>query len=171
MLKILGRMIKKARDVKYNDISLREFSKSIGMTHVAIKNIEDGKVEAKKETLLKLAHKLSLDPDVILAKAAKLDDEIEILISERPDIIPQFLRTAKYLSDDQWKEITKQVKKMDKGNNLMKYHSIKVAKKLQAKIGESSKKQHNENNCKNEKKNENDKKRTKTKTKYRNKKM
>ena len=107
MLKSLGRIIKKARDVKYNDISLREFSKSIGMTHVAIKNIEDGKVEAKKETLLKLAHKLSLDPDVILAKSAKLDDEIEILISERSDIIPQFLRIAKYLSDDQWKEITK----------------------------------------------------------------
>tara|TARA_B100001250_G_C19732122_1_gene759015 strand:+ start:230 stop:664 length:435 start_codon:yes stop_codon:yes gene_type:complete len=134
MLKSLGRIIKKARDVKYNDISLREFSKSIGMTHVAIKNIEDGRVEAKKETLLKLAYKLSLDPDVILAKSAKLDDEIEILISERSDIIPQFLRTAKYLSDDQWKEITNQVKKMDKGNNLIKYNSIKVAKTIQNNI-------------------------------------
>jgi len=141
MLKKLGRIIKKARDVKYKDLSLREFSKSIGMTHVAIKNIENGKVEAKKETLLKLAHKLGLEPDEILAKAAKLDDEIETMISERSETVPQFLRTAKHLSDDQWKEITRQVKKMDRDNNLNKEKSIKIAKKLQENIGGDSTKE------------------------------
>jgi len=141
MLKKLGRIIKKARDVKYKDLSLREFSKSIGMTHVAIKNIENGKVEAKKETLLKLAHKLGLEPDEILAKAAKLDDEIETMISERSDTVPQFLRTAKHLSDDQWKEITRQVIKMDRDNNLTKEKSIKIAKKLQENIGGDSTKE------------------------------
>ena len=141
MLKKLGRIIKKARDVKYKDLSLREFSKSIGMTHVAIKNIENGKVEAKKETLLKLAHKLGLEPDEILAKAAKLDDEIETMISERSETVPQFLRTAKHLSDDQWKEITRQVKKMDRDNNLNKEISIKIAKKLQENIGGDSTKE------------------------------
>ena len=79
-------------------------------------NIENGKVEAKKETLLKLAEKLELDPDVILAKAAKLDNEIENLISEKSDTVPQFLRTAKNLTDEQWKEITRQARKMDKDN-------------------------------------------------------
>ena len=87
------------------------------MSHVAVKNIENGKVEPKKETLLKIAHKLDLDPDVILAKAARLDDEIENLISEKSDTVPQFLRTAKHLTNEQWKEITEQVKKMDKDNN------------------------------------------------------
>ena len=118
MLKKLGRIIQKARDKKYGkSLSLRKFSESIGMTHVAIKNIENGKVEAKKETLLKLAEKLDLDPDVILAKAAKLDNEIENLISEKSDTVPQFLRTAKNLTDDQWKEITRHAKKMDKDNS------------------------------------------------------
>ena len=118
MLKKLGRIIQKARDKKYGkSLSLRKFSESIGMTHVAIKNIENGKVEAKKETLLKLAEKLDLDPDVILAKAAKLDNEIENLISEKSDTVPQFLRTAKNLTDDQWKEIIRQAKKMDKDNS------------------------------------------------------
>ena len=118
MLKKLGRIIQKARDKKYGkSLSLRKFSESIGMTHVAIKNIENGKVEAKKETLLKLAEKLDLDPDVILAKAAKLDNEIENLISEKSDTVPQFLRTAKNLTDDQWKEITRQAKKMNKDNS------------------------------------------------------
>ena len=142
MLKKLGRIIQKARDKKYGkSLSLRKFSESIGMTHVAIKNIENGKVEAKKETLLKLAEKLDLDPDVILAKAAKLDNEIENLISERSDTVPQFLRTAKHLSDDQWKEITRQVIKMDRDNNLIKEKSIKIAKNLQENIGGDSTKE------------------------------
>ena len=142
MLKKLGRIIQKARDKKYGkSLSLRKFSESIDMTHVAIKNIENGKVEAKKETLLKLAEKLNLDPDVILAKAAKLDNEIENLISERSDTVPQFLRTAKHLSDDQWKEITRQVIKMDRDNNLIKEKSIKIAKNLQENIGGDSTKE------------------------------
>lgn len=118
MLKRLGRIIKKARIKKYkSDRSLREFSRDVDMSHQAVKNIENGKVEPKKETLLKIAHTLDLDPDVILAKAARLDDEIENLISEKSDTVPQFLRTAKHLTNEQWKEITEQVKKMDKDNN------------------------------------------------------
>ena len=117
MFKKLGKIFQRARKTKYKDVSLRRFSESIGMTHAGIKNIENGKGEPRKETLLKLAEKLELDPEVILAKAAKLDNEIENLISEKSDTVPQFLRTAKNLTDEQWKEITRQVKKMDKDNS------------------------------------------------------
>ena len=117
MFKKLGKIFQRARKTKYKDVSLRKFSDSIGMTHAGIKNIENGKGEPRKETLLKLAEKLELDPEVILAKAAKLDNEIENLISEKSDTVPQFLRTAKNLTDEQWKEIPRQVKKMDKDNS------------------------------------------------------
>ena len=117
MFKKLGKIFQRARKTKYKDVSLREFSKSIGMTHAGIKNIENGKGEPRKETLLNLAEKLELDPEVILAKAAKLDNEIENLISEKSDTVPQFLRTAKNLTDEQWKEITRQARKMDKDNS------------------------------------------------------
>ena len=53
----------------------------------------------------------------MLAKASKLDDDIEDLIFEKSNQVPQFLRTAKNLSEEQWKQITEQVKKMNKNND------------------------------------------------------
>tara|TARA_B110000438_G_scaffold20126_1_gene18402 strand:+ start:52 stop:492 length:441 start_codon:yes stop_codon:yes gene_type:complete len=138
LFKNLGKIIKKERLKKFKSLSLRKFSQSLGMTHVAIKNIEDGKVEAKKETLIKLANKLGLDKDEILAKAAKLDDDIETMISEKSHIIPQFLRMTEFLSDYQWDILAKQVKKMDSNNNLDKTHSIKIAKSLQKNLNNIS---------------------------------
>ena len=101
------------------------------MTHVAVKNIEEGKVDAKKETLIKIANKLGLDKDEFLASATKLDDDLEIMLSEKSHIIPQFLRLTTFLSDSDWDILSKQVRKMDKNNNLDKTRSIKIARSLQ----------------------------------------
>ena len=89
----------------------------VGLSHVAISHIEKGKVEAKKDTLLNIARVLEYDVDAMLAKASKLDDDIEDLIFEKSNQVPQFLRTAKNLSKEQWKQITEQVKKMNKNND------------------------------------------------------
>ena len=46
MLKRLGRIIKKARIKKYkSDRSLREFSRDVDMSHVAVKNIENSMLD------------------------------------------------------------------------------------------------------------------------------
>ena len=130
-------MIQKERMKKFKNLSLRKFSQSIGMTHVAVKNIEEGKVEAKKETLIKLANKLCFDKDELLASVSKFDDDLEIMISEKSHIIPQFLRLTRFLSDSDWDIISKQVKKMDHNNNLDKARSIDIAKSLQRTINKS----------------------------------
>ena len=109
------------------------------MTHVAVKNIEDGKVEAKKENLIKLANKLELNKDEILALACKLDDDIEVILSSKPHIIPRFLRSTRFLSDSDWDIISKQVKKMDRNNNLDKTRSMEIAKSLQRNLNKPSK--------------------------------
>lgn len=110
ILKRLGKIIQKKRKEKYP--SIRAFARAVGLSHVAVVNIENGKSEAKKDTLLMLADKLGLNSTTILAKAAKFDDDIENLISKRSKTVPQFLRTARNLTNEQWKEITQQVKKM-----------------------------------------------------------
>ena len=127
----IGKTIKKERLKKFKDLSLRKFSHSIGLTHVAVKNIEEGKVDAKKETLIKIANKLGFDKDEFLASATKLDDDLEIMLSEKSHIIPQFLRLTTFLSDSDWDILSKQVRKMDKNNNLDKTRSIKIARSLQ----------------------------------------
>ena len=109
-LKKLGVLISQER--KNKDFSLRDFAKLVGVSHVAISHIEKGKVEAKKNTLLNIARVLEYDIDIMLAKASRLDDDIEDLIYEKSDTVPLFLRTAKGLSEEQWEEITEQVKKM-----------------------------------------------------------
>ena len=114
-MKKLGLLINRGR--KDKNLSLREFAKMVGLSHVAISHIEKGKVEAKKDTLLNIARVLEYDVDTMLAKASRLDDEIEDLIFEKSNQVPLFLRTAKNLSEDQWKQITEQVKKMNKSNN------------------------------------------------------
>lgn len=127
----IGKIIKKERLRKFKDLSLRKFSHSIGLTHVAVKNIEEGKVDAKKETLIKIANKLGFDKDEFLASATKLDDDLEIMISEKSHIIPRFLRLTTFLSDSDWDILSKQVRKMDRSNNLDKTRSIKIARSLQ----------------------------------------
>ena len=114
-IKKLGLLINKER--KDKGLSLRDFAKMVGLSHVAISHIEKGKVEAKKDTLLNIARVLEHDVDAMLAKASKLDDDIEDLIFEKSNQVPQFLRTAKNLSKEQWKQITEQVKKMNKNND------------------------------------------------------
>ena len=114
-LKKLGSIINELRLEKR--ISLRRLALDLGMTHVAISNIEKGKADPHKDTLLKIARALDYDIDKMLAKASKLDDDIENLIYEKSDTVPLFLRTAKNLTQKQWKEITEKVKNMSDKNN------------------------------------------------------
>jgi transcriptional regulator with XRE-family HTH domain len=113
--KKLGIFIKQERDAK--SLSLREFAKKVGVSHVAISHIENGKVEAKKETLVKIARILNYDKDKLLAKASKIDDDIEEMLYEKSNSVPSFLRTAKDLTEEQIKTITKQMKKMRESNS------------------------------------------------------
>ena len=114
-LKKLGMVINKERQDK--KFSLRDFAKKVGVSHVAISQIEKGKVEAKKETLIKIAKILNYDKDTLLAKASKLDDVVEDMLSEKSETAAVLFRSAAGLTDDQLKKITKQIKKMSDGNN------------------------------------------------------
>ena len=113
-LKKLGALIAQERDNK--DYSLRDFSKLVGVSHVAISQIEKGRVEAKKETLIKIAKFLNYDKDTLLAKASKLDDDVENMLSEKSETAAVLFRSAAGLTDEQLKKITKQMKKMSDDN-------------------------------------------------------
>ena len=113
-LKKLGVLISQER--KNKDFSLRDFAKQVGVSHVAISHIEKGKVEAKKETLIKIAKILNYDKDTLLAKASKLDDDVENMLSEKSETAAVLFRSAAGLTDEQLKKITEQMKKMSDDN-------------------------------------------------------
>ena len=111
----LGLLISQER--KSKDLKLREFAAQVGVSHVAISHIEKGRVEAKKDTLIKIAKALNYDKDTLLAKASKLDDVVEDMLSDKSETAAVLFRSAAGLTDDQLKKITKQIKKMSDGNN------------------------------------------------------
>ena len=113
-LKKLGVLISQER--KNKDFSLRDFGKEVGVSHVAISHIEKVKVEAKKETLIKIAKILNYDKDTLLAKASKLDDDVENMLSEKSETAAVLFRSAAGLTDEQLKKITEQMKKMSDDN-------------------------------------------------------
>ena len=113
-LKKLGVLISQER--KNKDFSLRDFAKEVGVSHVAISHIEKGKVEAKKETLIKIAKILNYDKDTLLAKASKLDDDVENMLSEKSETAAVLFRSAAGLTDEQLKKIAEQMKKMSDDN-------------------------------------------------------
>ena len=115
MSKKIGKMIRELR--KEKGISLRELAKKVDMSFVNLSYIENGRVETSKDVLRKISKALDYDFDKLLSFTKHVDDDLTNIINNRPDLVPDFLRTAKNLNSVEWEQLIKQVKKMNKENN------------------------------------------------------
>ena len=115
MNKKVGKIIRKIR--KEQGISLRDLAKDVGVSFVNISYIENGRVETSKEVLRKIANALNYDFDKLLSLTNTVDDDLTKIINKKPDLVPDFLRTAKNLSNKDWQNLINQVKNIDKKNN------------------------------------------------------
>ena len=125
----LGKLINKLRkekDKKEGGYGLRKFAEKIyridnegekvPMTHSNLSHIEHGKVWTTREVLEQIAAKLDYDIDEILAIRNEVGSDIENIIIKQSVAVPEFLRTAKNLTAEDWKKLTEQVKNMKKDN-------------------------------------------------------
>ena len=109
--KTLGKLIRKLR--KEKDLSLRKLAEMVDeVSFVNIAHIENGRIKTSKSVLKKIAKALDYDIDELLALADTIDDEVEDIIRKIPGAIPDFLRTAKNLTSEEWQGLTEQVKNM-----------------------------------------------------------
>ena len=117
MSKKVGEIIRKIR--KEKGISLRDMAKDVGVSFVNISYIENGRVETSKEVLRKISKALNYDFDKLLSLTNTVDDDLTEIINKKPDLVPDFLRTAKNLNKKEWAELIIQVKniKKDKTND------------------------------------------------------
>ena len=106
----LGLLIRKLR--KGKGLSLRKLAKQVDVSFVNIAHIENGKIVTSKKVLKQLAKALNYNLDKFLAIGNKVDDDIEKIIRKRPGTVPQFLRTAKNLTDADWQQLTEIVRTM-----------------------------------------------------------
>ncbi len=115
MNKKLGELIRTIR--KEKGISLRKLATQVNVSFVNISYIENGKIETSTAVLKSIAKALDYDLDKLLALADTVDDDIKNIINKRPSSVPDFLRTAKNLTNDDWLALTKQVEAMNKKGN------------------------------------------------------
>ena len=109
---LLGKLIRKLR--KGKGLSLRKLAEKVDISFVNIAHIENGRVATSEEVIMQLAKALDYDVDKLLAAADSVNEDIKNIIKRLPTAVPDFLRTAKNLTEDEWKELTDQIKNRKK---------------------------------------------------------
>ena len=93
-------------------IGLRELGRAVGVTAMHISNLEKGKSMPSPELVQKLAKALDANLDELLYLADQVDPDVVDVIQSNPYSVPNFLRSAKDLTPEQWEALQKQVDKM-----------------------------------------------------------
>ena len=105
---LLGKLIRKLR--KQKGLSLRQLAEKVSVSFVNIAHIENGRIVTSEEVIKELAKALDYDVDKLLAAADSVNEDIKNIIKKLPTAVPEFLRTAKNLTEKEWKELTEQIK-------------------------------------------------------------
>ena len=105
---LLGKLIRKLR--KEKGLSLRQLAEKVSVSFVNISHIENGRIATSEEVIKELAKALDYDVDKLLAAADSVNEDIKNIIKKLPTAVPEFLRTAKNLTEKEWKDLTEQIK-------------------------------------------------------------
>ena len=116
--KSLGLLIRNIREVKKN-LSLRDVKDKLAdlgvkMSIVTISHIENGRYQTSRQNLKDLANVLDVSVDLFFAEINQFDDQVGETIREKPDQVPEFLRTAKNLNEADWEKLSEFVKNLKK---------------------------------------------------------
>ena len=108
---------KKIKDLRLTqNIGLRELGRLINVSAMHISNLEKGKVMPSPDLVKRLASQLDADIDELLHLAKLIDPQIAEVIQDNPFKVPNFLRSAKNLNEEQWDKLQKQAERMSKDN-------------------------------------------------------
>ena len=105
---LLGKLIRRLR--KQKGLSLRQLAEKVSVSFVNIAHIENGRIATSEEVIKELAKALDYDVDKLLAAADSVNEDIKNIIKKLPTAVPQFLRTAKNLTEKEWIDLTEQIK-------------------------------------------------------------
>jgi transcriptional regulator with XRE-family HTH domain len=109
---LLGKLIRKLR--KEKGLSLRQLAEKVSVSFVNIAHIENGRIVTSKKVIKQIAKALDYDVDKLLATADSINEDVKNIIKKLPNAVPEFLRTAKNLTEQEWKDLTEQIKNKKK---------------------------------------------------------
>ena len=115
-LGLLIRKLRKEKGLSYRSLAkkLKAIDEDTAISYVNIVHIENGKIETKREVVILLAEALDYSVDALLAESEQVVNDVAEVIKGKPDVVPDFLRSAKNLSREDWDELSKIVKKWNK---------------------------------------------------------
>lgn len=93
-------------------ISMRGLARAVDVTPMHISNIEKGYTTGSSELIAKIAKALETDVDELLHLAHRVDPEVVDVIQQNPQAVPNFLRSAKDLSAEDWEQLQGYLDKM-----------------------------------------------------------
>ncbi len=111
----LGRYLRKCREAKQqqegNQFSLRQVAQRIGIEPSYLSKIERG-LEARlsEATTRALALALGEDPDVLLAMAGKVSQDLQEIIRKRPQLFAQLIREMKNMPEHAMLRVVREVR-------------------------------------------------------------
>ncbi len=90
------RALREARAVEDSRFSLRQVAARCGVTPAYLSRLErDESPPPGAEVLVKLAHELQEDPDVMLAMGGKISDDLRAAILARPRLFADLIRALR----------------------------------------------------------------------------
>jgi len=94
--------------------SLREVARQIGVEPSYLSKVERGIEPPPSENRIRrLADTLEVDPDVLLAMAGKVSQELQEIIRKRPQLFGELLRTLRDMPDHALVRVAREVRDGD----------------------------------------------------------
>jgi len=116
-MKTFGAYIRERRERRRTAdpaFSLRKLAERIGVQPSYLSKVErDAEPPPSEKTILLLAKELDEDPDMLLAMAGKVSDELQSIIRRRPQLFAELLRQLKRMPDKAVLRLVREVRDGD----------------------------------------------------------
>jgi len=113
--KEFGDHLRELREAKLKTdptFTLRKFAVAVGISPTFLSKVERGEFDPPRpEKIKRMAERLGVDADELLALAGRVDPELSEIIRKRPSLLPDLLRSTRGMSNKQLRELAKQAQK------------------------------------------------------------
>lgn len=110
----IGDILRRQR-VEHVGLGVREIAKVLGVAPAHVTDLERGRRTPSEDLLCRIAEVYGIDIAVLRAGWGKPDEVVKEVATQDPTAaakVPEFLRTARDLSSEDWDKIIKQAKRM-----------------------------------------------------------
>ena len=113
-----GEFVRRQRLQLFPPISLRGFAEKVGISATYLSKIERGDFDPPSENTIRIiAKELNINDDELLGMAGKVSSDVAAIITNKPVLASQFLRTSQGFTKEKWESLIIQAENLKKGED------------------------------------------------------